>query len=292
MTRNPMRQERKPALEQVDETAAPWRDFLITGIAWLIISLMFLRFTLVPVTTAGALLGMVFLLGAAGEFLFASAKVSLPMGRRLPGYVFASATARRARQARPGGRAVRAADRRGGQPGGRSPHPGGRAGPGPSSVRHGLGDPAGTRHQPRGAGGPLEAGRGSGGPSPGRGGHATVMVPATGTLCLALAGRPLPAADHRSLAAFAALAAAALKQQRLAAAAQAAQSAAESDRMRTALLAAVSHDLRTPLAAAQAAVSGLRSPGIQLTAMDRTTCWTPPSSLWACSPASPPACWT
>jgi two-component system sensor histidine kinase KdpD len=38
--------------------------------------------------------------------------------------------------------------------------------------------------------------------------------------------------------------------------------------MRTALLAAVSHDLRTPLAAAQAAVSCLRSRTIQLTEQD------------------------
>jgi two-component system, OmpR family, sensor histidine kinase KdpD len=42
----------------------------------------------------------------------------------------------------------------------------------------------------------------------------------------------------------------------------------EADRMRTALLAAVSHDLRTPLAAAKAAVSCLRSRDIQLTAED------------------------
>ena len=42
----------------------------------------------------------------------------------------------------------------------------------------------------------------------------------------------------------------------------------EADRMRTALLAAVSHDLRTPLAAAKAAISGLRSRDIQLTAAD------------------------
>jgi two-component system, OmpR family, sensor histidine kinase KdpD len=40
------------------------------------------------------------------------------------------------------------------------------------------------------------------------------------------------------------------------------------DRMRTALLAAVSHDLRTPLAAARAAVSCLRSDDIQLTTED------------------------
>jgi two-component system sensor histidine kinase KdpD len=43
---------------------------------------------------------------------------------------------------------------------------------------------------------------------------------------------------------------------------------AEADRMRTALLAAVSHDLRTPLAAAQAAVSCLRSADLPLTAED------------------------
>ena len=80
MTRHAMRQERRPAREEIDETAGLWRDFLMTGIAWLIISLIAVRFTLVSVTTAGALVGMVFLLAAAGEFLFASAKVSLPMG--------------------------------------------------------------------------------------------------------------------------------------------------------------------------------------------------------------------
>ncbi len=49
---------------------------------------------------------------------------------------------------------------------------------------------------------------------------------------------------------------------------EAARPIAEADRMRTALLAAVSHDLRTPLAAATAAVSCLRSDDIQLTAED------------------------
>jgi two-component system, OmpR family, sensor histidine kinase KdpD len=50
---------------------------------------------------------------------------------------------------------------------------------------------------------------------------------------------------------------------------QAAQAAAKADRMRTALLAAVGHDLRTPLAAAKAAISGLRSRDIQLTPADQ-----------------------
>jgi two-component system sensor histidine kinase KdpD len=63
-------------------------------------------------------------------------------------------------------------------------------------------------------------------------------------------------------------AATALKQRRLAVAAEAARPVAEADRARTALLAAVSHDLRTPLASAKAAVSCLRSDDIQLTAED------------------------
>jgi two-component system sensor histidine kinase KdpD len=49
---------------------------------------------------------------------------------------------------------------------------------------------------------------------------------------------------------------------------EAARSFADADRMRTALLAAVSHDLRTPLAAAKAAVSCLRSADSELTAED------------------------
>jgi len=48
----------------------------------------------------------------------------------------------------------------------------------------------------------------------------------------------------------------------------AARRIAEADRMRTVLLATVSHDLRTPLAAAKAAVGCLRSRDVQLTAED------------------------
>jgi two-component system, OmpR family, sensor histidine kinase KdpD len=56
---------------------------------------------------------------------------------------------------------------------------------------------------------------------------------------------------------------------RAAAAAGAAGPIAEADRMRAALLAAVSHDLRSPLAAAAAAVNCLRSPDLQLMAADQ-----------------------
>jgi two-component system, OmpR family, sensor histidine kinase KdpD len=103
----------------------------------------------------------------------------------------------------------------------------------------------------------------------GRPEDADVEVPVTGNLCLALRGRTLPATDRRVLGAFAAYAAVALEQQRLTAEAQAARPIAEADRMRTALLAAVSHDLRTPLASAKAAVTSLRSADVEWAAEDR-----------------------
>jgi two-component system sensor histidine kinase KdpD len=61
----------------------------------------------------------------------------------------------------------------------------------------------------------------------------------------------------------------ALDQQRLAAEASAARPIAAADKMRSALLAAVSHDLRTPLASAKAAVTSLRSPEVNWTTEDR-----------------------
>jgi two-component system sensor histidine kinase KdpD len=88
---------------------------------------------------------------------------------------------------------------------------------------------------------------------------ADVDLPVGDDFCLALRGRSLPAEDRRVLGAFAAHAAAAVDQHRLAAAAAAAKPIAEADRMRAALLATVSHDLRSPLAAAKAAVSSLRT---------------------------------
>ena len=99
--------------------------------------------------------------------------------------------------------------------------------------------------------------------------EADVEIPVADTLSLALRGKPLPAADRRVLGAFATYAAVALDQQRLAAQAEAAKPIAAADRMRTALLAAVSHDLRTPLASAKAAVTSLRSPEVNWTTEDR-----------------------
>ena len=73
----------------------------------------------------------------------------------------------------------------------------------------------------------------------------------------------LLAADGRVLDAFAAQAAAALDRGRLRIQAAQAEGLAEGNRMRTALLTAVSHDLRTPLASVKASVSSLRQTDVQ-----------------------------
>ncbi|WP_344856854.1 DUF4118 domain-containing protein [Planomonospora alba] len=90
-----------------------------------------------------------------------------------------------------------------------------------------------------------------------------------GSLVLAVRGRLLAASDRRVLEAFAAETAVALRQERLQREAERARPLAEADRMRTALLAAVSHDLRTPLASAKAAVDSLRSTEVDWSAQDR-----------------------
>jgi two-component system, OmpR family, sensor histidine kinase KdpD len=95
-------------------------------------------------------------------------------------------------------------------------------------------------------------------------------IPVGEELALVLRGRPLPAADRRILEAFAAQAAAALRQQRLAEEAAQARPIAEADRMRSALLSAVSHDLRSPLSSAMAAVDSLANPKITWTDGERT----------------------
>src|SRR4051794_33656287 len=95
-------------------------------------------------------------------------------------------------------------------------------------------------------------------------------VAVTDTLVLRLSGRNLPASERRVLIAFAEQAAVALQQGRLAAQAAEADRLAAGNSMRTALLAAVSHDLRTPLAGIKAASSALRSRDLELTDADRS----------------------
>ncbi|MEU9845666.1 ATP-binding protein, partial [Actinomadura sp. NPDC048032] len=94
-------------------------------------------------------------------------------------------------------------------------------------------------------------------------------IPIDDGLVLVLRGRTLRAEDRRVVEAFAAHAAAALQQQRLTAEAERARPLAEADRVRTALLNAVGHDLRTPLSSAKAAVDSLRSPDVTWIEEDR-----------------------
>ncbi|GAA3775553.1 sensor histidine kinase KdpD [Streptomyces chiangmaiensis] len=98
---------------------------------------------------------------------------------------------------------------------------------------------------------------------------ADVDMPVGDHMALALTGRVLPAEDRRVLAAFAAQAAVVLDRRRLQEEADQARTLAEGNRIRTALLAAVSHDLRTPLAGIKAAVSSLRSDDVQWSEQDR-----------------------
>ena len=94
-------------------------------------------------------------------------------------------------------------------------------------------------------------------------------VPIGRTLRLVGRGPALFAEDQRVLQAFAAAAGTAVEGRRLTAQAREARSLAAVDRQRTALLAAVGHDLRTPLAGIKAAVSSLRQTDVEWDAQQR-----------------------
>ncbi|KUL39139.1 DUF4118 domain-containing protein [Actinoplanes awajinensis] len=102
-----------------------------------------------------------------------------------------------------------------------------------------------------------------------RAADADVVVRVDDALLMLLTGHTLEAADRRIVEAFAAQAAVALRQERLAAEAATARPLAEANRLRSALLAAVSHDLRTPLASAKASIAGLRSTEVEFDEHDR-----------------------
>src|SRR3954452_7946884 len=83
-----------------------------------------------------------------------------------------------------------------------------------------------------------------------------------------MAGRQLAARDRRVLTAVAKQAAGLVKKRELSEEAGRAEAIAQADELRRSLLSAVSHDLRTPLAAAKAAVSSLRSDDVDFSAED------------------------
>ncbi|WP_370616825.1 sensor histidine kinase [Mumia qirimensis] len=89
-----------------------------------------------------------------------------------------------------------------------------------------------------------------------------VDVPIDETTTLVLRGRTLAASERRLVTAYAAHAGVVGERLRAAEEQARAHELAEADRTRTALLAAVSHDLRSPLAAVKAAVTSLRNEDI------------------------------
>jgi len=102
---------------------------------------------------------------------------------------------------------------------------------------------------------------------------ADVVVPAgppESGWVLAMYGRPLPPSDRRLVEVFAAQAVLAVERDRLTHQAEQTERLREGDRVRTAVLAALSHDLRTPLSTIKASISSLRDRSVAWTESDQT----------------------
>jgi two-component system sensor histidine kinase KdpD len=97
---------------------------------------------------------------------------------------------------------------------------------------------------------------------------ADTEIAVTDDVHLALRGRALPADDHHLVETAAGQALLALRQKRLAAESAAAQRQVETSQLRTALLSAVGHDLRTPLTSIKAAIGSLRDSTLKLSKRD------------------------
>ena len=94
-------------------------------------------------------------------------------------------------------------------------------------------------------------------------------IPARDDLVLVLQGRDLAADERRMVGAFANHAAALVDRVRLRRQAAEVKPLAEADKLRTALLRAVGHDLRSPLASAKASVTSLRSTDVNWSDAER-----------------------
>jgi two-component system sensor histidine kinase KdpD len=105
----------------------------------------------------------------------------------------------------------------------------------------------------------------SGEGAPARPEDADVMVPLHGSEVLVLSGDELGDDDREVLRAFAGQVAIAVQQRELRADAERAAGLAEANELRTALLAAVSHDLRTPLSSIKASVTSLLQRDVDFT---------------------------
>jgi two-component system sensor histidine kinase KdpD len=104
-----------------------------------------------------------------------------------------------------------------------------------------------------------------GDPAPARPEDADVVIPLHGREVLVLSGETLNGDDREILRAFAGQVAIAVQQRELRADAERAAGLEEANELRTALLAAVSHDLRTPLSSIKAAVTSLLQRDVDFT---------------------------
>ncbi len=130
---------------------------------------------------------------------------------------------------------------------------GGEAGPGARTVVAAVGDPL------------------VGGVDPLAAADVTVTTGADDEWVLALFGHPLVAADQQLAEVVAAQLVLALERNKLATQAAQTERLRQTDVVRTAILAAVSHDLRTPLATIKASVSSLLDESIPWSDQDRAT---------------------
>jgi uncharacterized membrane protein HdeD (DUF308 family) len=70
------------------QLGGPWWVLLLTGIAWLIISVIVLRFRMTSVATIGVLIGVVFLAAMVNEFLIAAVRRRWGWAHGLLGILF------------------------------------------------------------------------------------------------------------------------------------------------------------------------------------------------------------
>jgi two-component system sensor histidine kinase KdpD len=96
----------------------------------------------------------------------------------------------------------------------------------------------------------------------------TAIDAGDGEFWMLLAGRQLAARDRRVLSVVARQAAGLVRQGELVEEASRTEAVMQADELRRSLLSAVSHDLRTPLAAAKAAVSSLRAEDVSFSPQD------------------------
>jgi uncharacterized membrane protein HdeD (DUF308 family) len=85
--RSSSRAESGPA-QLARRLTGPWWAYLLAGLAWVIISVIILRFSIASVATIGLLLGALFLLSAVEEFVLAAVRPAWGWAHGLLGILF------------------------------------------------------------------------------------------------------------------------------------------------------------------------------------------------------------